>query len=207
MLHLADGTPLIVGGGDPKYYILDFTQPEVEKVLRAQAKKFVERYQPDLVKFDFGYELPPLSVAAPKDMRWAGERLMLKGLEVIVGGMREANPDIAVMYYCLSPLFREYFDLHSPDDLFMAAGDYDYEANRRFFFSSLLGEIGIPTYGSGGYDWQTMPAIWFDSALIGTLGSLNSFVGDEEDEMPTPDLNCQIQRPLPSPAKFQHIYH
>jgi hypothetical protein len=188
MLHLADGSPLISGGGDSKYYILDFTQPEVEKVLRAQAKKFVERYKPDLVKFDFGYELPPLSVAAPKDMSWAGERLMLKGLEVVVGGMREANPDIVVMYYCLSPLFREYFDLHSPDDLFMAAGEYDYEANRRFFFSSLLGEIGIPTYGSGGYDWQTMPAIWFDSALIGTLGSLNSFVGDEENEMPAPDL-------------------
>ncbi len=188
MLHLADGKPLVSGGGDSKYYILDFTQPEVEKVLRAQAKRFVERYQPDLVKFDFGYELPPLSVAAPKDMRWAGERLMLKGLEVVVGGMRDANPDIVVMYYCLSPLFREYFDLHSPDDLFMAAGEYDYEANRRFFFSSLLGEIGMPTYGSGGYDWGTMPSIWFDSALIGTLGSLNSFVGDEEDETPTPDL-------------------
>jgi hypothetical protein len=33
-----------------------------------------------------------------------------------------------------------------------------------------------------------MPNIWFDSALIGTLGSLNSFVGDEEDQMPTPAL-------------------
>jgi hypothetical protein len=188
MLHLVNGVPLSVGDGDQKYYMMDFTQPDVETVLRVRAKRFVERYKPDLVKFDFGYELPPLSIAAPKDMRWAGELMMLKGLEVVVGGMREANPDIVVMYYCLSPLFREYFDLHSPDDLFMAAGDYDYEANRRFFFSSLLGEIGIPTYGSGGYDWQTMPAIWFDSALIGTLGSLNSFVGDEEDNMPTPDL-------------------
>jgi len=90
------------------------------------------------------------------------------------------------MYYCLSPLFIEYLDLHSPDDLFMAAGEYDFEANRRFFFSSLLGEIGMPTYGSGGYDWVTMPEIWFDSALIGTLGSLNSFAGDEQDAMPTP---------------------
>jgi hypothetical protein len=188
MLHLADGKPLISGDGDSKYYILDFTQPGVEKVLRARAKRFAERYQPDLVKFDFGYELPPLSVAAPKDMRLAGERLMLKGLEVVVGGMRDANPDIVVMYYCLSPLFLKYFDLHCPDDLFMAAGEYDLEANRRLFFSSLLGELGMPTYGSGGYDWATMPAIWFDSALIGTLGSLNSFIGDEEDEMPTPDV-------------------
>jgi len=133
-------------------------------------------------------------------MSWAGERLMLKGLEVVVKGMREANPDQVVMYYCLSPLFAEYFDLHSPDDLFMAAGEYDFEANRRFFFSSLLGEIGMPTYGSGGYDWVTMPEIWFDSALIGTLGSLNSFVGDEQDAMPTPERIakynglCQVLR-------------
>jgi len=187
MLHLTDGKPFVSVGGDSKYYILDFTQPEVEKVLRARARRFAERYKADLVKFDFGYELPPLSVAAPKDMSWAGERLMLKGLEVVVKGMREANPDQVVMYYCLSPLFIEYFDLHSPDDLFMAAGEYDFEANRRFFFSSLLGEIGMPTYGSGGYDWVTMPEIWFDSALIGTLGSLNSFVGDEQDAMPTPE--------------------
>jgi hypothetical protein len=188
MLHLADGKPLISGGGDTPYYILDFTQPEVEKVLRAQARKFVERYKPDLVKFDFGYELPPLSVAAPKDMRLAGERLMLKGLDVVVGGMRDANPDIVVMYYCLSPLFHKYFDLHCPDDLFMTVGEYDVEANRRFFFSSLMGEIGQPTYGSGGYDWATMPNIWFDTALIGALGSLNSFVGDEQDQMPSPGL-------------------
>lgn len=188
MLHLPDGNPLISGGGDSKYYILDFTQPQVEAALRARAKRFVERYQPDLVKFDFGYELPPLSVAAPRDMSWAGERLMQKGLDVVVKGMRAANPDIVVMYYCLSPLFTDYFDLHSPDDLFMAAGEYDYEANRRFFFSSLLGEIGIPTYGSGGYEWATMPSIWFDSALIGTLGSLNSFAGDEEDNHATPGL-------------------
>ena len=200
MLRLVDGKPLISGGGDSKYYILDFTQPEVEKVLRERARRFAERYKADLVKFDFGYELPPLSVAAPKDMKWAGERLMLKGLEVVVNGMREANPDQVVMYYCLSPLFAEYFDLHSPDDLFMAAGEYDFEANRRFFFSSLLGEIGMSTYGSGGYDWVTMPEIWFDSALIGTLGSLNSFVGDEQDAMPTPERIakynglCQVLR-------------
>jgi hypothetical protein len=185
MLRRADGKPHLSGAG--QYYLLDFTQPEVEKVLRARAKKFAERYQPDLVKFDFGYELPPLSVCAPRDMNLAGERLMLKGLDVVVKAMREANPDLVVMYYSLSPLFIEYFDLHSPDDLFMAAGEYDLEANRRFFFSSLLGEVGMPTYGSGGYDWVTMPEIWFDSALIGTLGSLNSFTGDEQDSMPTPE--------------------
>jgi hypothetical protein len=32
-----------------------------------------------------------------------------------------------------------------------------------------------------------MPGIWFDSAAVGTLGSLNSFSGDEENEGPTPE--------------------
>jgi hypothetical protein len=32
-----------------------------------------------------------------------------------------------------------------------------------------------------------MPEIWFDSAVVGTLGSLNSFSGDEEGEVPTTD--------------------
>jgi hypothetical protein len=100
-------------------------------------------------------------------------------VEVVVEAMRSVNPDIAIMYYSLSPLFTEYIDLHSPDDLFGCQGEYDLEANRRYFFSSLMGELGIPTYGSGGYDWRTMSEIWFDSAAVGTLGSLLSFAGDE----------------------------
>jgi hypothetical protein len=173
--------------GPVQYYLLDFTQPQVQEALARQARKFIRRYQPDLVKFDFGYELPALAEGAPLDMKWAGERLLAKGLDVVVGAMRQEKPDLVVMYYSLSPLFNTWFDLHSPDDMFMCPKEYDLEANRRFFFSGLLGEIGMPTYGSGGYDWSTMPEIWFDSAVVGTLGSLNSFSGDEEDSGPTPE--------------------
>ena len=188
MLHKPDGTPVLVGSGPGSYYLFDFTQPEVERLMSDLAKKYVQQYNPDLVKFDFGYELPALSAAAPKDMKWAGERLLQKGLDVVVGSMKQEKPDLVVMYYCLSPLFTEYFDLHSPDDLFNCNGEYDIEANKRFYFSSLLGELGIPTYGSGGYDWGTVREIWFDSARIGTLGSLNSFTEDETNQKPTPDL-------------------
>jgi len=187
MLKKVDGTP-VVSGGETKYFILDFTQPEVAKVLSDLARKFVRRYKPDLVKFDFGYELPAVAQAAPKDKHWAGERMMWKGLDVVITAMREENPDLVIMYYQLSPLFLEYFDLHSPDDLFLNPGEYDIEANRRFFFSSLLGELGVPTYGSSGYDWQTAPNIWFDSTVVGTLGSLNDFGGDERGDKGTPEL-------------------
>lgn len=189
MLKAVDGTPIKGGGGS--YFILDFTQPEVAKVAADLARKFMRRYKPDLLKFDFGYELPPVSQAAPKDKHWTGERMMWKGLDVVISAMREENPDLVVMYYQLSPLFLPYFDLHSPDDLFLNAGEYDVEANRRFFFSGLLGELGVPTYGSSGYDWESAPSIWFDSAPVGTIGSLNDFMGDERGEKTTPVLSAR----------------
>jgi hypothetical protein len=46
----------------------------------------------------------------------------------------------------------------------------------------------VPTYGSSGYDWASSPNIWFDSAVVGTVGSLNDFVRDEEGEGLTPEL-------------------
>ena len=188
MLKLPDGKPYLASFSGLHYYILDFTQPAVAKVLGDLARKFIRRYKPDLLKFDFGYELPAVGIAAPQDKNWTGERLMLKGLEVVIKAMREENPDLVVMYYNLSPLFLEYFDLHSPDDLYMAAGEYELEANRRFYFSSLLGQLGVPTYGSSGYDWASAPSIWFDSAAVGTLGSLNDFQGDEQGESATPEF-------------------
>ena len=191
MLRKADGTAFEIRQSSPieshPFHIMDFTQPEVQEVIRKLAKDFVKRYNPDFIKFDFGYELPVLDEAAPKDMTWAGERILLKGLEIVVEAMREENPDIVVMYYSLSPLLIDYIDVHSPDDLMISLGEYDLESNRRFFFSSLLGEIGMPTWGSGGYDWLTSPEIWLDSAPLGTLGSLGSFSGPDPHGLATPE--------------------
>jgi hypothetical protein len=184
MLKRPDGQPFKPNGAS--YYILDFTQPQVSKVLTERVRQFIRRYRPDLVKFDFGYELPAIRDAAPSDMRWAGERLLAKGLDVVVQAMRAENPDIVVMYYQLSPLYLDYFDLHCIDDLFLAAGEYDLEANRRIYFSSLLGLLGLPTYGSSGYDWRSAPNIWFDSAPVGTLGTLNDLRVDETGQGETP---------------------
>ena len=85
----------------------------------------------------------------------------------------------------LSPLLIGYYDLHSPDDLVYCVGDYDLETNRRVFFSSLCGELGMPTYSSSGYDWDSAIDIWFDSVASGSLGSLHCFDGDENGEKPS----------------------
>ena len=189
MLKRPDGSPFTVNWIEsPAYYIMDFTQPEVATVLEEVARKFIRRYKVDLLKFDFGYEMPSVADAAPLDKKFTGERLMRKGLDVLINAMRKEDPDLVVMYYNLSPLFLDYFDLYSPDDLFENAGEYDVEANRRFFFSSLLGQLGVPTYGSSGYDWASAPNIWFDSAAVGTLGSLNDFKADEQGERGSSEL-------------------
>ncbi len=185
LLQTHEGKPLWLAHQTSRYGIFDVTQSKVQEILKQRAKEFIRRYNPDLIKFDFGYELPSLDIAAPSDLNWAGERLLQKGLEVIVGAMKEENPDLVIMYYGLSPLLINYYDLHSPDDLVYCIGDYDLETNRRIFLSSLCGELGMPTYSSSGYDWDSAPDIWFDSVASGTLGSLHCFDGDENSEKPT----------------------
>jgi len=207
MLKMPDGTPYVAHGAqDSTYYILDFTQPAVAGVLTDVVRRFMRRYKPDLFKFDFGYELPSMATAAPQDKRWTGERLLLKGLEVVISAMRSENPDIVVMYYNLSPLLLQYVDLHSLDDMYLDIGDYQVEANRRLFFSSLLGPLGVPTYGSSGYDWSSSPCIWFDSAATGSIGSLNDFAGDEQGEVASPALIAKyngIAKILRTTATFE----
>lgn len=185
LLQTHEGKTLWLNHQTAKYGIFDLTQPKVQKVLQERAKAFIRTYQPDLIKFDFGYELPSLDVAAPKDMQWAGERLLQKSLDVIVSAMKAENPDLVIMYYGLSPLLIQYYDLHSPDDLVYCVGDYDLETNRRVLFSSLCGELGLPTYSSSGYDWESATNIWFDCIASGSLGSLHCFEGDENGDKPT----------------------
>jgi hypothetical protein len=75
MLRQPDGKPYLhIEDSDHRFYILDSTQPEVQTVLRRRAKEFMQRYKPDFVKFDFGYEIPSMSAVAPRNLKYAGER-------------------------------------------------------------------------------------------------------------------------------------
>jgi hypothetical protein len=187
MLHMPDGKPFICTGSG-KYYIYDVSQPEVQNVLERQAESFARRYHPDLVKIDYGYEVPPLNIAAPADMSYAGEKFFAKALEIFAGSVRKINSDVVFMYYNLSPLLTEFIDITSIDDLFLCQGDEAYSAGERILFSSLLGETGCPTYGSSGYEWNSASDIWFDSALSGTVGLIQSLKSDELGDAVSPSL-------------------
>ncbi|RIQ37374.1 hypothetical protein DY240_00875 [Jiangella rhizosphaerae] len=188
LLRGRDGEPVVLGPADAPYFLFDVTRAGVRAVLRERIAAFVARYRPALVKFDFGYEIPDLTLCAPADLEYAGERLLGLALEVVVGALRAADPDVVVMYYALSPLFAPYVDLHSVDDLWMNAPEYHAEVNRRLFFSRLLAELGVAGYGSGGYDWVHQADIWFDSVACGPLGMLGSFTGDLSDSTCPPEL-------------------
>lgn len=178
MLHDADGKPITKKEGNKSFYFMDLSQPVVQDAFRKQIKQFMHDYHPDIVKYDFGYELPPMSMCIPQNKDWAGERMLKKFIDIAIDALRHENPDVVVMYYALSPFFIDEFDVHSTDDLFMNDEEYAIEANRRLYFSSALGQLGIPSYGSGGYSWIHMDDVWFDTIVSGALGSLGSFTGD-----------------------------
>jgi hypothetical protein len=131
--------------------------------------------------------------------------MLLKGIQVVGDAMREVNPDIVILYYSLSPLFIDYFDLNSPDDLGLSSPDFDIEANRRFFFASLMGEIGMPVWGSGGYDWITSPEIWFDTIPLGGLGSLGGFAGPGPKLLATPERVAKFNG-LAELTRYAHFF-
>ncbi|WP_116952891.1 hypothetical protein [Jiangella endophytica] len=188
LLRGRDGAPIVLGPAEAPHYLFDVTRAGVRDVLRERIAAFVDRYRPALVKFDFGYEIPDLSRCAPADPAYGGERLLGLALEVVVGALRAADPDVVVMYYSLSPLFAPYVDVHSVDDLWLNAHEYHAEAGRRLFFSRLLADLGTVSYGSGGYDWVHQADIWLDSVAAGPLGMLGAFTRDLSDSTCPPSL-------------------
>jgi hypothetical protein len=188
VLRRPDGEPYRHRDGRRSWYIFDPTNAEAARHLEERARHLIRAYRPKLVKVDFGYEIPPPSVAAPHDMRWAGERLFKRFLDVIVAPMKDEDPSVAVLYYCLTPFFSGYLDQSGADDLWMSRGAYHEGFARRAVLSSWCGQFGVVPYGSSGYDWRSAADIWLDTAIIGTPGVIAPLAGDEYGERLTPRL-------------------
>lgn len=188
VLKDARGEPYVVRERDRAWYIFDPTNEHAAAHLRERARHLVRTYRPSMVKIDFGYEIPRPDVAGPADPARGGERLFLEFLRVVVGAIREEDPRIAILYYCITPLVGDYIDLSGADDLWMSRRAYDAGFARRALLSSLCGAFGMVPYGSTGYDWRSAPSIWLDTAVIGTPGIIAPLVGDEYGECMTPML-------------------
>lgn len=192
LLQGPDGRPFTLRIGKRSWCLFDPTSPEAVAYLREAAHALVSTYRPRLLKLDFGYELPTPDLAAPHDPTWAGERLFRRLLEVFVGAVRQADPDVAILYYALSPLVADLVDLCALDDLWMSRGRYHGGFARRAFLASLCGVTGLVPYGSSGYDWRSAKDIWMDTAVIGVHGVIAPLAGDEYDGRPTPALAARF---------------
>lgn len=188
VLRNPDGSPFVYVQRKRSWYIFDPTNAAAAAHLAERARHLIETYRPAMVKIDFGYEIPTPAVAAPHDLAHAGERLFQRFLEVVVGAMKDADPRVAVLYYCLTPLFARYMDLSGADDLWLSRGAYDAGFARRALLSSWCGAFGVVPYASSGYDWRSMREIWLDTPVIGTPGVIAPLAGDEYDERLTPEL-------------------
>ncbi len=188
VLRTPDGTPFVQTQRNRSWYIFDPTNAAAAAHLADRARHLIGTYRPAMVKIDFGYEIPTPDVAAPHDLAYAGERLFQRFLEMVVGAMKEADPRVTVLYYCLTPLFARYMDLSGADDLWMSRGAYDAGFARRALLSSWCGAFGVVPYASSGYDWRSMREIWLDTAVIGTPGVIAPLAGDEYGDKLTPQL-------------------
>lgn len=189
VLRKPDGEPYFLRNkfyGTDGWYIFDPTHPGAAEHLASRARELVRRYAPKLIKIDFGYEIPMIDIAAPHDARCGGDKLFAKFLEVIVPAIKEADPGVTVQYYSLTPLLAQHWDHLSLDDMWLSAGHFEDGFAKRALVASLASEIGLPVYGSTGYDWKSVREIWFDTAILGTIGSLAPFSGDIYGDRATP---------------------
>ncbi len=189
VLCTPDGAPYLhhdPGLGGRSWYFFDPLVPQTAQYLRERAREMMRRYRPRLVKLDFGYELPTPDVAGPHDPPFGGERLFQRLLDVFAGALKEADPEITLQYYCLSPLVARFLDQCSLDDLWLSRGDYHAGFRKRALLSTWCGRLGVVPYGSTGYDWRSASDIWFDSAVIGTPGCIAPLAGDEYGQRLTP---------------------
>jgi hypothetical protein len=155
-LHLSSGNnPMLrINGELQRVDHPPLENDELKKMLYEIAPDYKIKVFEETGDVDFGYEIPTPDVAGPHDPARGGERLFERFLEVICGEIRRADPRVAILYYCLTPLFRRYIDQCGMDDLWMSRGAYDDGHARRALLSSWCGAFGVVPYGSSGYDWQ-----------------------------------------------------
>ena len=189
VLMTPDGAPYVERQRKRSWYIFDLTNADAAAYLAGRARHLVRTYRPAMVKIDFGYEIPLPDVAGPHDPSQGGERLLLRFLEVIVGAIKQEDPAIAILYYCLTPLLNQYLDQTGADDMWMSRGAYDACFAKRALLSSWCGSFGVVPYGSSGYDWRSAEEIWLDTAIIGAPGIIAPIsVADEYGDRLTPGL-------------------
>lgn len=169
------------------HFCLDPSSPGAVRFLRQRTTRLMQKYQPVLLKLDFGYGLPSPNSGAPRDPALRGERYSVRLLEIIAEAARSVDPDVAVEYYSLHPLVRRIANVIALDDL-GDAGTQEALGHRQWSVWAALGS-GTSIMASSGYDWNADSDAILDSAVIGIPGAVLSRTMDDGSPVPRVFLN------------------
>jgi hypothetical protein len=169
------------------HFCLDPSSAEAVSFLRHRTIRLMQKYQPVLLKLDFGYGLPSPNAGAPRDPALRGERYSLRLLEIISDAARSVDPDVAIEYYSLHPLVRRIANVIALDDL-GDAGTQEALGHQQWSIWAALGS-GTSVMASSGYDWNADSAAILDSAVIGVPGAVLSRTMDDGSPVPRVFLN------------------
>lgn len=155
-----------------QYYCLDPSSEKTRNYLRERTEKLIRKYDISLLKLDFAYGMPPPNVAAPKNPKYRGEKLGHELFTIIAEKVREVDSSITVQYYSIHPLWYKGETVLSLDDL----GDSWRWENRGHdqwsIWAAQAGALGMPVNASSGYQWEALPEILLNAAVLGAPGSV-----------------------------------
>lgn len=157
------------------FYCIDPSTARARQFLKDRSQKIVSKYGISLLKLDFGYALPSPDICAPRDAAMRGECLCIALAQIIGQAAREANPDITILYYGISPLTAGLYDMISLDDMGDCGSSPDYERtghSQRCLWAALAARHGMPINTSSGYFWDVMEDILLDTVVTGVCGTV-----------------------------------
>ncbi|PWT96443.1 MAG: hypothetical protein C5B52_15820 [Bacteroidetes bacterium] len=157
---------------DWSFYCIDPTSKRAQNFLKERTQNIIKRTGAKLLKLDFGYAIPPLDVAAPRNPAFRGENYAYTLIRIISDAAREMDPGITIQYYGISPLLKRVYNLIALDDLADASGDEPGGHAQWSIWSSLAGMNGSAIMASSGYDWFTDAEILLNTAIIGSPGTV-----------------------------------
>lgn len=181
---------------DPRetsYYCLDISSEKTRKFIWERTIRVMKIVKPAMIKLDFGYGYPSPHMGVPKNPLYRGERHSVELLRIISEAAKSVDPEIAIMYYSISPLLIPFLDLVSMDD----QGDLWYEVAKGHqewsIWASLLSGKNVSVNGSSSYNWETDDEVLLNTCVFGAPGAVLPIYNLEDE---TPVKNKFLNRRL-----------
>ncbi len=165
------------------HFCLDPSSSKAVQFLRERTVTLMKKYQPALLKFDFGYGLPNPNVGAPRDPSLRGERYCLTLLKIVADAARSISHDVSIEYYSIHPLVRSIANVVSMDDL-GDAGLQEAAGHRQWSVWSALAGHRTAIMASSGYLWENDAEVVLDTVVVGVPGAVLSRTMDDASPVP-----------------------